>query len=655
MGGSTSQRRHAAPGRLAPRRPRRSLLLLFGAVLLGAVGSGCTAPVGMEHISPRDEQHQRTHNALGGGSLSDVSLITLRRYNLVEVSTDDPPAAIAKLREVVVSGYGGSDELFALAELSYYQSVHANSRPDALAAALYAYAFLFPDDASLRPAAIDPRYRWAYNLYAQGLTDAFRSPDGTSVSVQAGTYPLPFGTLTVDFDPKDLVWGTRTLTDFIPVEEYDVEGMRNRYRHPGIGVPLAAKTVQAGENAPPDDFVATRVRVPATLVLELDDPRAEVVGDTLHGRLDLYAASDTDDVTIDGEQLPLETDRTASIAATLTETAFWKQEMASFLGDAVGIRQTARLIATEPFRPDRIPVVFVHGTNSSPGRWADMENDLLDDKRIRDRFQFWFFSYDSGNPIAYSAMLLRRALRDAVARFDPSGQNACLQHMVVIGHSQGGLLTKMTVIDSGSKLWDNVSSMPFDKVRLSDKSRALLEETLFVKPLPFVDRVIFISTPHRGSYLASSDLVRRLAAKLISAPRDLVGVSTDLVAMRDPTERMASLERIPTSIDNMSPGNPFIKTLSGIPIAPGVHAHSIIPVEGDGPPPEDQVDGVVAYKSAHIDGVESEYIVYHSEHSTQSNPETVDEVRRILLEQAEMFPCAAPPPANKSKLQPAGQ
>jgi hypothetical protein len=224
--------------------------------------------------------------------------------------------------------------------------------------------------------------------------------------------------------------------------------------------------------------------------------------------------------------------------------------------------------------------------------------------------------------------------------------------MVVIGHSQGGLLTKMTVIDSGTKLWSNVSRMPLDQVRLSDKSRALLEEVLFVTPLPFVDRVIFISTPHRGSYLASSDLVRRLAAKLISMPRDLVGVSTDVVAIRDPAERMASLERFPTSIDNMSPGNPFIKTLASIPIAPTVHAHSIIPVEGDGPL-EDEVDGVVAYKSAHIEDVESEYVVRHSGHSTQSNPETVDEVRRILLEQAEMFPCAVAPPVNKSKLQPA--
>jgi hypothetical protein len=196
----------------------------------------------------------------------------------------------------------------------------------------------------------------------------------------------------------------------------------------------------------------------------------------------------------------------------------------------------------------------------------------------------------------------------------------------------------MTAIDSGSAFWDQLSPMPFDQVRLSDKSRELLQETLFVKPLPSVKRVVFIATPHRGSYMASFDLVRRLAAKLISMPREITAVGTDLFAVRDPTKRLVSLERFPTSIDNMSPGNAFIETLSGIPVAPGVAANSIIPVQGEGPL-EDGVDGVVAYSSAHIDGVESERVIRPSSHSTQSNPETVDEVHRILLLHAAQHPC----------------
>jgi pimeloyl-ACP methyl ester carboxylesterase len=615
------------------------------------VAVGCTAPVGVKRISVHDEHRQLTRNALTEAEASDVSQIILRRHNLVELYEADPEGALARLRQVVVSGDGGNDDLYALAELSYLYAVQADSRPHALAAALYAYAYLFPDDPAQRPQAIDPRFRWACDIYAEGLTQALREPRAKALNLQSAAYPLPFGTFSLTFSANDLTWGSRMLTDLVPVSEYEVYGLRNRYRQPGIGVPLAAQTVPVGTSTPADQLIEEKVRVPASMVLRVDTPRQQIATSALHGQLELYTATDREEVEIDGTDVPLEIDRTATVAITLSETQFWNQELGNFLGQATGLRKRARLVAFEPYRPGRIPVVFVHGTNSSNGRWADMVNDLDNDPRIRRRYQFWFFTYDSGNPIAYSAMLLRRALRNAVASFDPDDRDPCLRQLVVIGHSQGGLLTKMTAIDSGPAFWNSMSAMPFDSLRLSEQSRQLLEETLFVKPLPFVTRVVFIATPHRGSYMASFDLVRRLAAKLISMPREITAIGTDLVPVRDPTKRLVSLERFPTSIDNMSPGNPFIETLSSIPIAPGVAAHSIIPVEGTGPI-EDGVDGVVAYSSAHIDGVESERVVRPSSHSTQSNPETIDEVRRILLRQARLQRCAAKPPADKSETQP---
>jgi len=89
---------------------------------------------------------------------------------------------------------------------------------------------------------------------------------------------------------------------------------------------------------------------------------------------------------------------------------------------------------------------------------------------------------------------------------------------------------------------------------------------------------------------------------------------------------------IPTAITNMNPSNRFIQTLASLPIAEGVTAHSIIAVQGDGKP-EDGADGVVMYKSAHIDGVASEKII-RSGHSTQGHPERIQEIKRILIEHA---------------------
>ena len=82
-------------------------------------------------------------------------------------------------------------------------------------------------------------------------------------------------------------------------------------------------------------------------------------------------------------------------------------------------------------------------------------------------------------------------------------------------------------------------------------------------------------------------------------------------------------------------------TLRAIPVAPGIHAHSIIPTLQDGPL-ETRNDGVVEYKSAHIDGVESELVVEDQGHSTQGNPLAVREVRRILNEELAR---GTPPPA----------
>jgi hypothetical protein len=95
---------------------------------------------------------------------------------------------------------------------------------------------------------------------------------------------------------------------------------------------------------------------------------------------------------------------------------------------------------------------------------------------------------------------------------------------------------------------------------------------------------------------------------------------------------MRVLKRMPTSLDEMSPTDPFIGTLAAMPIVPGVRVNSIVAVKGNGPH-QDGDDGVVQYRSAHLDGVESQLVV-RSEHSVQGNPEAIEEIRRILLERA---------------------
>ena len=375
-----------------------------------------------------------------------------------------------------------------------------------------------------------------------------------------------------------------------------------------------------------------------TAFLRLERPRSQLTGNRLEGTLEVYIprttfASAENTVIVGDRRVPLEVETTATLAYALAESPIWEQEISRFFDNlGVGGKQRATLVLGAPYRPGHIPVVLVHGTASSVGRWAAMLNRLINDPRIAQRYQFWFFTYETGNPIGYSAMLLRDALRNGDPRLDPDGQDPELQRMVVIGHSQGGLLTKLLVIDSGSRLWDASFTRPLDELDVSEDTREFLRRTRFVEPVPFVQRVIFLATPHRGSYLTLSRISEWIAG-FIKLPFTVVGATTDLFtrnrdAMVNPSVRPV------TSLDQMNPSSAYIQALAAIPIAPGVHAHSIIAVKGDGPVEEGD-DGVVKYTSAHIDGVESELVV-RSDHSVQWAPESIEEVRRILLLHAEV-------------------
>jgi len=605
--------------------------------------AGCAAPFGVRHASPNAVYRSLSGNVLTRGELSNSTEILLRKENLAQAFGDDPEEALRVLRGRLQAGLVPPDALYGLAELSFEHAVHGGGKPHFLASAAYAYAFAFPDDPRTAPSPYDARLRVAMDLYNRALTEAFKSADGEHVDIAGGVHPLPFGEMAISFDDGQLRWGRRRLVGFSPTGELEVHGFRNRYRQSGIGAPLAAATVPLDPAEPMRDFVAPHVRVPVTALLRLPDPRAQVLGERLVGALELHTETDDPTTRIDGAQVPLEQEPTVALALTLSVGRPWRRELAAFLGSVLQASVSPRFGGREPHRRGRIPVVFVHGTASNPSVWANMLNDLDSDPVIRTHFEFWFFTYDSGQPILYSGMLLRRALTAAVDAFSADGPDACLDRMVVIGHSQGGLLTKLTAIDSGDRFWRNVSDEPIDQVVRSDESRALLQEAMFVRPLPFVNRVVFIATPHRGSYLAGPALVRRLAQRLITLPGSLLQATADVIRS-DAVRRRLKIERLPTSIDNMSPGHPFIRGISQVPLTPGIAAHSIIGVVGSGPR-EEGADGVVEYRSAHIDGVESELVVPYG-HSMQAQPEVVAELQRILHHHLDVHQrCAAETPA----------
>jgi pimeloyl-ACP methyl ester carboxylesterase len=593
--------------------------------------AACAGPVGTTRVDPTVVQRDLARSAVSTGESSWATRNVLFERGHFDAYAERPEEALAELHRAMVAADGDHDLLFALAELSFLHGKATGKREYQLAAAVYAYATLFPEGAGGTPGRFDPRLRIAADLYNWALTGAFASDDGSEVVPRSGTFELPFGRMAVAFDPAVLRVGERELYRLVPVAELKVHGLAMRYRWPGLGAPLAASTRPVEGATPGRDLVAPRLQVPLTALLRIPNARRLLVqGRPLEATLELHLAWAEESVTIAGEKVPVENEPTAALALTFTGVPVVQLEMFGFLGRLTGLfRDRPPLVSTTPYKPGLIPVVFVHGTASSPVRWAEMYNRLMADAEIRQRYQFWFFQYDSGNPIALSSLHLREAVTSAVGRLDPDGKDPALRQMVFVGHSQGGLLVKMQSISSGDRLWNAASRKPLDELILSDATRDLLRRGLFVEPLPTVSRVVFICTPHRGSFVAGRQFIANLVRRLLTLPFTLTGVAAELA--RNPDAGRGGLV-VPSAVDNMSPRHHFIRALQTIPVAPSVKAHSIIAVEGDGPV-EKGNDGVVQYSSAHIEGVESELVV-RSSHSTQGRPETIEEVRRILREHA---------------------
>ena len=565
-----------------------------------------------------------TSNVLSADRPSQDSEQLLTRLGLGERFDKDPELVLAALRG---PGEGLSREyLFVLSELSFYHAVKSKKAEYFLASAVYAFAFVVgggKDDARIDP--LDPRLRLAANLYNLGLAQGLAGAEEATVVLEPGPRPLPFGKLDISVDEKSFLWSGYRMVRFISLGEYKVRGFLNRYRQDGIGAPLAAELAPVGvgpEAEAARKRIPPRLKVPVTAVLVFDDVVTGIATGNLRGRLTVYAADETTTVDL-GRKVPLELETTAALAYQLEGAPVWDTELGAFIS-AFRPPFPEGLIMMHPYRPGRVPVVLVHGTASSPARWADIINELQNDPKLTGRIQFWLFTYNTSNPVVLSAADLRQVLQRNRKELDPEGRDPALDQLVVVGHSQGGLLTRLMVTDSGTRFWDAVSATPFDKVDLSPDTRALIQRAIFFEPLPFVTRVVFIATPHQGSFRVSS-FVLGLVRKLVTLPLTVVSGVAELGT------KIAGLSKEAfTAVDNMLPGGRFVRNLSTSPIAPGVKVHSIIPVKNEGPP-EGQDDTVVKYESAHLEGVASEKIV-RSTHSTQSTPATILELRRILYE-----------------------
>ena len=446
-----------------------------------------------------------------------------------------------------------------------------------------------------------------YNAACGELTVLLRSSEGGRLWNQPLTLAGNNTTYRLRLEPaSNAVWAPNYFTTFVGADQIKERLIRKENVHQGVGGAL----VGVRQVDPPEKFAPHRGitgAVTATLDFRGTDAKLALRRPTKQLTTD-----------VEGKTRPLAADFSAPLSY------FEPPGSLMFMGLFGGFNATnypapTGLYFLQPYDPERIPLVFVHGLFSTPWTWVHTINGLQVDPEIRKHYQFWIFAYPTGNPILYSALRLREEL----AKADQLYPNH--KPYVVIGHSMGGMLTHDQVVTVTEGMWDKALGQTARTFFNENSGNSLIVRATKFRANPRIKRVVFICTPHRGSDMASNP-IGKIGISLITLPTRLTAVMMDSLTGTDLAKLTGSSKRLPNSITGLKPTSPALPVINSVPI--GIPYHSIIGDRGKGDSPN-STDGVVAYWSSHLNGAQSECIV-PGPHGSCELPQTIAELDRIL-------------------------
>jgi len=623
----TSQPDEAGAEARRGRRPRHLRgLLLVPALLL----QGCATSVHLNTLPARPSLH---HEEASGETLYRVDAGSARILTAADPhwqSLSFPRRLAAVLNDPRLAA---SDRLYAGAETALAVARQLESQGDAAAldhyvlAAALAHDLLaqgaFPGPGDVRRANAAAFFNVATGKAAIALLDEDAAPNRV-LSAGGRTFVLAL---------EPAARETRAYYDhFEPATAYEVWGLRHRYRWAGVGAALIAFRENRRREPierfyPPEGIVG-----PVTATLHFVPESGRAAGAPREAALELSDPRRVESVRLGAQSYPLEEDFTAPFAYLLARTKLNRLALTGLLrGGAAEWHRGVFMM--EPFDPDKIPVLMVHGLFSSPMIWRDLSNDVIGARELRARYQVWHYMYPTASPMLISAKRFRADVDELLAVLEAQSGRP-VKPMVLVGHSMGGLLIRTAMVDSGPALWNALSPVPFDELRMAREDHDELRRLFFLKRKPWAARAIFFAVPHRGSAYTRS-LPAHLAQVLMRLPeperRLELRLRPELAGILRPA--VASFASRPaSSIDTLASGDPTLSALAALTADPAVPFHSIIGVSYRAPD-GDESDGVVRRSSAHLEGSASELLV-PVHHQDSADPRVLAEIYRILAEHA---------------------
>ena len=621
--------------------------------------AGC-ATIEAQHGDPRDYYVERRADAISNLHLSLQSVQVLQVVGLdtkqCEAAPLDCDAKVATATQLTPEqAIGTRAELNWLAAYQRDEPDEAANREQAFAlagayldTAQLAYAWLFLLDRPFAARAFEDRQGQIRDIYNFATQRAVNLLFHHTSNAERGA-PMEVGHWHIEREITPLNAARRAgIEELVAASTLRFKGLRNTYRRDGFGaelVAVAAPQPDTRQRFSEIPYFATTViiRFPggATLDEALADKRA---------RFAVYDPTETDSVELAGRSIPLAGHFTAPYGLWLARSDFDREALRTLLSG--GQSQRAHIFMMQPYDPDKLTVVMIHGLASSPAAWLNLTNEVLGDEDLRRHYQIWQVSYPTNLPIPVNLYQIRSALDETLRSVDPSNCATATHEIVVVGHSMGGVIARLLVSKSSDTIWKIVQRA--DTSDDAEQDRLLheqLDRYLSFDSEPAIGRAVFMASPHRGSPEASGWL-GRIGGWFVSLPGDFIEQSG---AILRETSRLLKPEFAEaashglTSVYTLSDKDPFLQAAATLPPTNSVPFHSIIGRESPEGAQEDSTDGFVPYRSAHLEGAESE-LVLASDHSVQERAQAILELRRILKLHETMLrgprlaqTCTAPP------------
>ncbi len=498
-------------------RRLRSLLLILLLILSGCAG------VKTVSVSTTDYMSQRRSDILTTGKLSPPTRAALQVLGLDAAACNKQ---FAPCHQQLLASDGLDDEhrTAALAELWLQQAINgahasepASSRDNLnawLQSARHAYAYLFFSNRTASERALEDRQTQVRDYYnyavQQAVTRLFddKQQDLRNSLDRFGSFHIQAGDWNISGKLKNLrpSQDQQLPQQLVPAASLTFKGLRNQYRRDGIGAELVAVMAKKVVTSQSSGQAYSETPFPAlTMILRFPGDSLDEVLAAHSTELLGFDPYRLDQVTLAGQQVPLAANFTSGYGLWLARSGFANQSLLTLIGRGEILEQP-HLYLMQPYDPRRRTIVLLHGLASSPEAWINVANEILGDEALRQNYQIWQVYYPTNAPLALNHVMIRQTLQDTIDGLDPHGQHLATRDLVLIGHSMGGVLSRLLVSDSGDQLWQDIVHRYQLSGQRKERARKALQPYTWFQPLPQVQRAIFIAAPHRGTPVGPVDV-----------------------------------------------------------------------------------------------------------------------------------------------------